>query len=327
VAGPVGAPDEIERDDLLADQATVHSRSTFALVVMGKGGAHLAANQEDPGSGDDDRGRDLHSDGTGEHEGHSRTGKAAHRGEKRVERKVAKLDGDQHHANDDPRNGQRDPFSSGAESTTAPPLANGGRDVSASGNDGAVKRSTAIGHLVEMAEVATERLRLRDTDIGWPLEQLWVTGDLLGLADTLEAGAVVLVLDLPAEELPWLALNPAGEWVGDQLRLGKRPLQWCYRPLTWPVWNHDHRRLARFWSAADGLDATVIEALRSLSPIGWQSSNRPSTSSQRSYATSSQCLADTSRGFSTRPRIATGGAATTATTNRPRTTCGEQPPR
>lgn len=126
-----------------------------------------------------------------------------------------------------------------------------------------MKRSTAIGHLIEMAEVATERLRLRDTDIGWPLEEMWVTGDLLGLADTLEAAAVVLVLDLPAEELPWLALHPAGEWVGDQLRLGKRPLRWCYRPLTWPVWNHEHRRLARFWSADGGLDTNVVEVLRS----------------------------------------------------------------
>lgn len=114
-----------------------------------------------------------------------------------------------------------------------------------------------------MAEVATERLTLRDTDIGWPLEELWVTGDLLTTADTLEAGAVVLVLDVPAEELPWLARHPAGEWVGDQLRLGKRPMHWFYRPLTWPVWNHENRRLARFWSAESGIDATVIEALRS----------------------------------------------------------------
>lgn len=137
------------------------------------------------------------------------------------------------------------------------------RIVRAGSNDGGVKRSTAIGHLVEMVEVATERLSLRDTDIGWPLEEMWVTGDLLGLADPLEAGAVVLVLDLPPEELPWLTLNPAGEWVGDQLRLGKRPMQWCYRPRAWPVWNHEHRRLARFWSAADGLGTTVIEAIRS----------------------------------------------------------------
>ena len=59
-------------------------------------------------------------------------------------------------------------------------------------DDGAVKRSTAIGHLVEIAEVATERMRLRETDIGWPLEEIWVTGELLGLADTVETGAVVL---------------------------------------------------------------------------------------------------------------------------------------
>ncbi len=114
-----------------------------------------------------------------------------------------------------------------------------------------------------MAEVATERSALRETDIGWLLEEMWVTGDLLGLADTLEAGTVVLVLDLPSDELPWLAIHPAGEWIGDQLRLGKRPLQWCYRPLASPVWNHEHRRLARFWSTAGGLDNTVIDALRS----------------------------------------------------------------
>ncbi len=130
-------------------------------------------------------------------------------------------------------------------------------------NDDDVKRSTAIGHLVEMAEVATEHLRLRDTDIGWPLEHMWVTGDLLGLADTLDAGAVVLVLDLPADDLPWLALHPTAEWIGAQLRLGKRPLQWCYRPVAWPVWNSQHQRLARFWSATDGLDAAVIDALQS----------------------------------------------------------------
>jgi hypothetical protein len=126
-----------------------------------------------------------------------------------------------------------------------------------------VKRSTAIGHLVEMAEVASERLTLRGTNIGWPLEELWVTGDLLGLADSMDAGSVVLVLDLPAGELVWLALQPEAEWVGEQLRLGKRPMQWCYRPRAWPVWNHQHRRLVRFWSADTGIDEAVIEALRS----------------------------------------------------------------
>ena len=92
-------------------------------------------------------------------------------------------------------------------------------------HDGGVKRSTAIGHLVETAGAASERLRFHDTDIGWPLDELWVTGELLGPTDALDAGAVVLVLDVPADELPWLAIHPVGEWIGDVLRLGKRPYQ------------------------------------------------------------------------------------------------------
>ena len=87
-----------------------------------------------------------------------------------------------------------------------------------------MKCSTAIGHLEETGEVSSEQLRFRGTDIGWPVEELWVTGDLL--------------------------------------RLRKRALQWCYRPLGWPVWDHRHRWLARYWSAGAGLDGTVIDALR-----------------------------------------------------------------
>jgi hypothetical protein len=117
---------------------------------------------------------------------------------------------------------------------------------------------------VELGEVASERTRLRETDIGWPLEEIWVDGDLLGFAESLELGSVTLVLDVPADELPWLALHPDGEWVGSQLGLGKRPMRWSYRPSAWPVWNHEHRRLVRFWSSAEGTDEDVIEALRSL---------------------------------------------------------------
>jgi hypothetical protein len=63
-----------------------------------------------------------------------------------------------------------------------------------------VKRSTAIGHLVDTGEVASEQLKFRGTDIGWPVEELWVAGDLLGPAETVDAGSVVLVLDVPPDE-------------------------------------------------------------------------------------------------------------------------------
>ena len=124
-----------------------------------------------------------------------------------------------------------------------------------------VKRSTAIGHLREMAQAAQDGLRLRDTDIGWPLEELWVAGELLDRVETVDAGTVVLSLDLPADELSWLAKHPTAEWIGSQLRLGKRPFWWFYRPLVWPAWNLAHRRVLRFWSATGGLDDQAIEAL------------------------------------------------------------------
>ncbi len=53
-----------------------------------------------------------------------------------------------------------------------------------------MRRATAVRHLVEMAEVASEDLRLRETTFGWPLVSLWVTGELLGGADDLEVASV-----------------------------------------------------------------------------------------------------------------------------------------
>ena len=124
-----------------------------------------------------------------------------------------------------------------------------------------MKFPAAVRHLVEMADVSTERLPLPDSGIGWPLQELWVTGELLEGAESLEWGSVVLVLDLPPDELTWLAKHPTAEWVGSQLRLGKRPFAWAYRPYAWPVWNHRNRRLARFWSADQGTHTDVLELL------------------------------------------------------------------
>jgi hypothetical protein len=128
--------------------------------------------------------------------------------------------------------------------------------------DGRVRFATAMRHLDEMADVSTENLKLRDSGIGWPLQELWVAGELLEGPEVLEWGAVVLVLDLPAGELTWLAKHPAAEWVGSQLRLGKRPFTWNYRPSVWPAWNHHNRRLARFWSAGHGAHNDVLDVLR-----------------------------------------------------------------
>jgi hypothetical protein len=125
-----------------------------------------------------------------------------------------------------------------------------------------MKRSSAVRHLAEMSDTASECLYLRDGPTGWPLVSMWAAGDLLGNAESIEAASVVLLLDLPADELPWMALNPTAEWVSERLRLGKRPVQWWYRSHAWPAWNPIHRRVVRFWSDRDGRDDEVLDALR-----------------------------------------------------------------
>lgn len=125
-----------------------------------------------------------------------------------------------------------------------------------------MKRSTLVRHLSEMAEEATSQLRSRDGEIGWPLEALWLDAELFDVTDEDAEPWIVLVIDAPDREVPWLAVDGPAERVGDLLDLGKRPFGWCYRPSRWPAWSHEHRRLVRFWSAEGGRDDAVLEALR-----------------------------------------------------------------
>ena len=83
----------------------------------------------------------------------------------------------------------------------------------------------------------------------------------LGEVENLEYGRVVLSVNLPADELSWLVDHPKAAWIAEDLRLGKRPFLWCYRPSVWPAWNAQHRRVVRFWSVGAGLDGHVVEAL------------------------------------------------------------------
>jgi hypothetical protein len=127
-----------------------------------------------------------------------------------------------------------------------------------------MKRSTALRHLREMAEVASDLTeRLRGSSIEWPLVELWAAGDIVGGEAELEECRVVLVLDLEDEngELPWLELHPSGDWVREQLRLGKRPVGWVHVTAGRPVFGWNLEPVVRYWSAGAGADDAVVEAL------------------------------------------------------------------
>ncbi len=99
----------------------------------------------------------------------------------------------------------------------------------------------------------------------WPPEdpfllEAWVFGDVLRGADPLECVEVVVVVNLPPEEVVW-GSNPHGTvWLADQLRLSKGGFCYWWRSHLDPVWNHYAREPVRFWSH-DGPDEGVLRAL------------------------------------------------------------------
>lgn len=96
--------------------------------------------------------------------------------------------------------------------------------------------------------------------------EVWTAGDILGPAERVGGTSVVVKLDMPPDELPWLAVPPSVAALAEILRLTKRPLGWFARPVTWPAWTAAHRRAVRVWSGADGTDEEVLTALAQPSP-------------------------------------------------------------
>jgi hypothetical protein len=135
---------------------------------------------------------------------------------------------------------------------------------------GGVKYSIAVSRLRQVAaDLAGYTSSWRDS----VLVEAHVFGDLLTGPDTIDVVWLALVVDLPVEEVPWLARPARAEATVSLLRFDKYPLRWWWRPVGWPVWNHHISRPVRFWSRQDGTDEVALDLLaaRRLSDLEYQS--------------------------------------------------------
>lgn len=122
-----------------------------------------------------------------------------------------------------------------------------------------MKRSTAIGRLGDICE-GLDRVKQ------WAAVSVtagYLYGALLDGDDNLEYVSIALVVDEPAERVPWMSRPAHLEAMAKLMRLDKLPVVWRWRPAEWPVWNHQIHRAGCFWSREGGLDQTVIDALTS----------------------------------------------------------------
>jgi hypothetical protein len=106
---------------------------------------------------------------------------------------------------------------------------------------------------------------------------VYVFGDLLDGADPIEWIEIVLVLNLPAEEVPWESHPDGADWLVRELRLDKGGYAFWWRSREDPVWNHHIRGPVRFWSV-DGPDEDVLDRalarLRDLHQNYWERDGR-----------------------------------------------------
>lgn len=91
-----------------------------------------------------------------------------------------------------------------------------------------------------------------------PVTALWVFGDILGEPRDLDSVRVAVVVDLPADDVPWLDLPRGAQHWAQAVRL-KEPL---WRSAALPVWNHYISRPALVWDTEAGVRESTLAALR-----------------------------------------------------------------
>jgi hypothetical protein len=121
-----------------------------------------------------------------------------------------------------------------------------------------VKRSTALARLGDVADALENTRSWRDSVV----VAGFVYGELLEGSDDLERVRLAFVVDLPVEAVVWMTRPARLEAFAGLLRFDRLPLSWRWRPVGWPVWNHEITRAVCFWSAADGRRTAVFDGLR-----------------------------------------------------------------
>lgn len=93
-------------------------------------------------------------------------------------------------------------------------------------------------------------------------------GALLDPLSELEVVQLALVVDEPAEEVPWMGRPARLEALASLCLFDKLPVSWRWRRAALPVWNHEISRPVRFWSSEHGRDEAALRALASVPLAG-----------------------------------------------------------
>jgi hypothetical protein len=180
-----------------------------------------------------------------------------------------------------------------------------------------VKFTRAVHQLESLVESCADLATRPASMFGLQVRQLWVFGGLLDLHPGSEAELdrvqVALVVDLPAQELPWLSQPPGAQHWAGAIRLDRNPVSYHWRTLQAPVWNHRIVRPVLVWQdptldatiedhptgrepGTDGADAPVQPARAPVQPAGAPAQPADDGIQRRALAAIREGVADQLRG-------------------------------
>ncbi|MFD1147390.1 DUF7711 family protein [Saccharothrix hoggarensis] len=124
-----------------------------------------------------------------------------------------------------------------------------------------MKWSRAVRHVEELAAKCGELAGLSGAIHPLRVVELWAVGEILGEARDVDRVTVALVVDLPVDDVPWLAEPHGAEHWANAARVARNPIRPLWRSARAPVWNHGVDRPALVWSEVDGTVEATLAAL------------------------------------------------------------------
>ena len=135
-------------------------------------------------------------------------------------------------------------------------MGEGSPDLGDVRDDLVMKHSTAMSRLTDVVDGLDRAAEWPDSTV----TAAFVFGMLLEDTADLDRIELALVVAETPEAVPWMSRAAHLEALASVLRFTKLPVSWHWRPVDWPVWNHEIQRGVQVWTALGRRDQAVLDA-------------------------------------------------------------------
>ena len=125
-----------------------------------------------------------------------------------------------------------------------------------------MKWTRAVHHLEELAHGCARMAGLPIEMFPLKVTALWAYSDVVTSQDDLDWVSIVLAVDLPVNDAPWLCPPAGAEHWSNATRLSKNPVVAMWRSTRAPLWNHSIRGPLLIWDGSGGIATDALAALR-----------------------------------------------------------------